>query len=101
MLFLQISRHSIESCPLHNEIVKKVYADAMIRMEPLLKKHGIKMIGGWGAMIEHTMIAVYEAPTMDALLKFALEPEMSRLNEYCMTEVIPVVTIQEAMKSMK
>jgi len=101
MLFLQISKHSIESCPMHNEIVSKVFKDSMAKMDQLLKKYGVKMVGGWAAMVEHTFAAVYEAPTMDALLKLASEPEMMKFNEYNMTELIPVMTLEESIKMMK
>lgn len=47
MLFLQISRHTPESCPMHNEKTKKLLADFMAKMGPLTKKHGIKLVGSW------------------------------------------------------
>jgi uncharacterized protein with GYD domain len=75
MLFLQISRHSIESCPMHNEKVKKVYADSFPKMAQLMKKYGIKMVGGWAALWEHLYVAVCEAPNMEALTKLSMEPE--------------------------
>jgi uncharacterized protein with GYD domain len=101
MLFLQISRHSIESCPLHNEKVKKVYVDSVAKMDQLMKKHGIKMVGGWAAMMEHLYVAVCEAPSMDALTKFSMEPEMMSWLAYNSTEILPVMTLEEAMKLMK
>jgi len=101
MLFLQISKHSIESCPMHNEKVKKVYADSYAKMGQLMKKHGIKMIGGWAAMMEHLFVGVCEAPTMDAVVKFSMEPEIMSLNLYTETVVQPVLTLEEAMKLMK
>jgi hypothetical protein len=53
MLFLQISKHSIESCPLHNEKVKKVYVDSFAKMGQLMEKQGIKLVGAWTAVLEH------------------------------------------------
>ena len=101
MLFLQISRHSIESCPRHNEKVKKVFDDSTAKMESLLQKHGIKMVGAWAAVMEHLFVAVYDAPSMDALLRFSMEPEMMDFSIYNETQLQPIVTIQEAMKMMK
>jgi uncharacterized protein with GYD domain len=93
MLFLQISRHSIESCPMNNEKVKKVYVDSFAKMGQLMKKYGIKMIGGWAAMTEHLNVAVCETPSMDALMKFSMEPEMMSWLAYNSTEIIPVMSL--------
>jgi hypothetical protein len=101
MLFLQISRHSIESCPMHNEKVKKIYADSYAKMDQLTKKHGIKAVGGWAAMMDHLTITVIDAPSIDALMKFSMEPEMMSWGQYNSTELVPVMTLEEAMKLMK
>jgi uncharacterized protein with GYD domain len=101
MLFLQISRHSIESCPMNNEKVKKVYVDSVATMDKLMKKHGIKMVGAWAAMNEHLFVAVCEAPTMDAVVKFGMEPENIRWGAYNETVVQPVMSLEEAMKMVK
>jgi hypothetical protein len=47
MLFLQISRHNPESCPMHNEKAKKATVDLMANMDRLFEKHGIKTVGSW------------------------------------------------------
>ena len=101
MLFLQISRHAPESCPMHNEKVKKATLDLMAKMEPLMKKHGIKMVGCWNSMSEHLVVVVYDAPSFEVLLKFSMEPEAMVWSSYQMTETMPVVTLEEAMKMLK
>jgi uncharacterized protein with GYD domain len=86
---------------MNNEKVKKVYVDSFAKMGQLMKKHGIKMVGGWAAMMEHLFVSVCEAPTMDALTKFSMEPEMMSWLAYNSTELVPVMTLEEAMKLMK
>jgi uncharacterized protein with GYD domain len=101
MLFLQISRHSPESCPMHNEKVKKATVDLMAKMEELMKKYGIKMVGCWNATPEHLIVSVFDAPSLEALLKFGMEPEAMAWMSYHMTETMPVMTLEESMKLLK
>ncbi|MCJ7423870.1 hypothetical protein MUP01_06330 [Candidatus Bathyarchaeota archaeon] len=98
MFFLQTARHSAESCPIHNEKVKKVMSDLMSHMEKLTKKHGIKVVGGWASIPEHLSVMVYDAPSMEAILKLSMEPEVMAWISYNTTETRPVMTIEEAMK---
>jgi uncharacterized protein with GYD domain len=101
MLFLQISKHAPESCPMHNEKVKKAAEDLMGKLGQLTKKHGIKIVGSWAAIPEHLMVIVYDAPNMEALIKFAMEPEAMNWSGYNTTETMPVMTTEEAMKFLK
>ena len=101
MLFLQISKHAPESCPMHNEKVKKATQALMTKMDSLIKKHGIKVIGGWNSMLDHLLVTVYDAPNMDAMLKFSMEPEVMTWLGYHTTETTPVMTIEESMKFLK
>jgi uncharacterized protein with GYD domain len=98
MLFLQISKHSIESCPLHNDKVKKVYVDSFAKMGQLMQKHGIKLVGGWTGVLDHLFVAVCEAPSMDALMRFSMEPEPMSWFEYNSTQILPVMSMEEGMK---
>lgn len=101
MLFLQISRHSPESCPMHNEKAKKTFVNLMAKMERLRKKYRIKMVGSWTAMPQHLIVSVYEAPSLEALMKFSMEPEIMAWMSYHTTETMPIKTVEEAMKMLK
>ena len=100
-LFLAISRHAPESCPMHNEKTKKAVVDLMGKLGQLTKKHGIKMVGSWTSVPEHLMIIVYDAPNMEALMKFGMEPEAMTWSGYNTTEIKPVMTTEEVMKFLK
>lgn len=101
MLFLQISRHSPESCPMHNEKVKKATVDLMAKFGSLTKKHGIKVIGGWHSSPDHQTVIVFDAPNLDSVMKFSMEPEVMIWSGYHTTEIKPVVTLEESMKFLK
>jgi uncharacterized protein with GYD domain len=101
MLFLQIAKHTAESCPMHNEKTKKLATDLMNKMGPLTKKYGVKVVGSWVSYPEHFMIAVYDAPNTEAMLKLSMEPEVMAFMGFNMTDMRPVMTLEEAMKLMK
>jgi len=101
MLFLQISKHAPESCPMHNETVKKLTADLMAKMDTLTKKHGIRVVGGWNSMPNHLIVMVYDAPSMEAVLKFSMEPEVMAWSWYHTTETRLVMALEESMKMLK
>jgi muconolactone delta-isomerase len=101
MLYLQITRHSIESCPMNNEKVKKATLNCMAKMEQINKKYGIKVVGMWSSPPEHMEWSVYDAPSMEALIKVSMEPEVMSYLKYNITEIHPVMTVEESVKLMK
>jgi hypothetical protein len=101
MLFLMISKHSPESCPFNNEKVKKITADVMAKSDQINKKYGIKTVGEWVSMPEHLMVAVYDAPSLEALMKVSMDPDLMKLLMYSTTEIHPVLTAEESMKLLK
>jgi hypothetical protein len=98
MLFLQISKHSPESCPIHHEKHKQATIDLMAKMDRLQAKHGIKEIGSWHSMPNHTLVAVFDAPNLEAAQKFGMEPEVTAWMAHNHTEIMPVTTAEDAMK---
>ena len=101
MLILQTSRHAPESCPMHNEKVNKATKDLMAKMDQLTKKHGIKVVGGWHSPPDHTTVVIYDAPNMEAVLSFSMEPEVMIWSAYHNTEIKPVMTIEESMNLLQ
>ena len=47
-----------------------------------VEKHGIKSIGSWFVPMEHLLIVIDEAPSLDASQKFLMEPEWMALLAY-------------------
>lgn len=101
MLFVQISKHSPESCPIHHEKHKKATIDLMAKMGRLQKKHKIKEIGSWASMPNHLLVAVFDAPSTEEAMRFAREPEVMAWMSHNDTQLMPVTTAEEAMKLLK
>jgi hypothetical protein len=99
-LFLEISKHNPESCPLVNEKVRKLNVDLMAKWDELSKKYNIKTVGMWASLSEHLMVAVYDAPNYEALVKVSMEPEVMNWGCYSTTEIRQVLTGEEAVKMM-
>ncbi len=100
MLFLQTSKHAPESCPMHNEKAKKATVDLTAKMDELLKKYGIKIVGGWNAPSDHSVVVVYDVPSFEVLMKFSMEPEVMDWSGYNTTETKAVLTLEESTKLM-
>lgn len=86
---------------MHNEKVRRITTDLMNKMDKLMKKYGIKVVGSWTSMPDHTNISVYDAPSMEVLLKCSMEPEIMAWLGYNMTETKPIMTLEDTMKLMK
>lgn len=99
---LKISRHSPENCPMNNETSKKLNSEVNAKLGELAKKHGVKVVGGWMVPNEHLMVMVYEASTMEAFQKFAMEPLIMKwLALQDTTEYKIAMTLEESMKLLK
>ncbi|MFH1327327.1 MAG: DUF3303 family protein [Candidatus Bathyarchaeota archaeon] len=99
--FLVIQRHSPENCPRHNEKTRKIRLEFMDKAEAIMKKHGVKMVGGWVVHAEHLTVAVFEAPSLEAFQKCAMEPEHEKMSAYNTMEVKLAMSIEEATKILK
>ena len=59
------------------------------------------MVGSWASIPYYSNIAVYDAPNMEAILKFSMEPEAVAWMSYNTTETKPIMTLEETMKLLK
>lgn len=101
VLFLQTSKHSPDSCPIHNKTVNKIFKNYNAKLGALLKKHGMKMVGGWVLMPEHTTVMIFDVPDPNAMIKFMGEPEFMAWQSYQIVKTRPVATWEEVMKKLK
>jgi hypothetical protein len=97
MLFLQISKHAPESCPLNNEKAMKINKSLNSNLDKLLRKYGVKMVGGWHDPNNHRFVMVWDA-SFEALMKLSMEPEMIAWGGFHNTEICPVMTFEESAK---
>jgi hypothetical protein len=101
MFYLQVARHSPESCPLHNEGAKNAYNKFYSKLNELMQKTGVKMVGGWVSTPEHLTVILYDMQTPEAMVAFMREPEVSAWLSYQVTETKPVQMLDEVMKMLK
>lgn len=101
-IFLKISKHSPENCPMVAEHAKKISLEVTSKMGELGKKHGVKVLGAWAVHQEHLLVMVYEAATLDAFQKFLMEPVVMKwINIQDTTEFKLAMTLEESMKLIK
>jgi len=97
--FLVIARHSPENCDWFNEKSRKATLEFMGKLDELLKKNGIKMLGAWTLdPAEHQSFWVFEAPSVEALQKFCMEPEALATIAYRTLEIKIAMSAEEEMK---
>jgi uncharacterized protein with GYD domain len=101
VLFLQTAKHSPESCPMHNEIVKKIFVNYNAKLGALLNKHGIKLVGGWAITPEHTSVMIFDAQDPNAMMKLMVEPEVMAWQGYQIIKTRPIFAMEEVMKLLK
>lgn len=100
---MQISKHNPEVCPAFNEHTKKSTVVLLQKMDSLLAKHGVKIAGMWNDHPGHLVYNIYEAPNMDSMMAFMMEPEMMSWLAYNTVELKVVLGPQEikAMFNLK
>jgi hypothetical protein len=101
MFFLQTARHTPESCPQHNMEARKVYNQFYAKLNELMQKNGVKMVGGWVSMPEHLIVFVYDVQDPVGMIRFMQEPEMVAWQSYQVVENRPVRMFDEAMTLLK
>jgi hypothetical protein len=99
--FLLISRHNPESCWMFNEKNRQIYADLFGRLEEILKKHQVTMIGCWFDIPGHALYEVYDAPSLDSFQKMGMEPEIASWSSFNTTQIITVSPLEKIREMMK
>jgi abortive infection bacteriophage resistance protein len=84
-----------------NEEARKMHLDLIEKLEVILKRHQIKMLGSWCAPLEHTKYDVFDAPSLEAFEKMATEPEILRWSAYNTVEMKLVYPFEELSKMLK
>jgi hypothetical protein len=97
MLFLQISKHAPESCPVNNEKSMKAWRALHAKWEQLIKKHGVKLIGGWHDTMNHRFVIVWDG-SFEKMMELSMEPEMMAFGAIHNNEFVPVTTLEESVK---
>jgi len=100
-IFLLISRHSPENCPMFNAKARKAMMEAMEKTDALMKKHRVKSLGSWAVTNEHMSFEVFEAPSLDDFWKLGMEPAILALGEFETMEIKMATTFEETAEMLK
>jgi len=101
VFFLMTARHSPESCPQHNAEARKVYNQFYAKLNDLMQKNGVKMVGGWVSMPEHLVVFVFDVQDSAGMIGFMREPDMVAWQSFHVVENRPVRMFDEAMALLK
>ncbi len=97
--FMVILRHSPENCDWFNEKSRKATLELMDKVDELMKKHDIKLLGAWTSdRGGHETFWVVEAPSVEAFQKFGMEPEVLATLAYRTMQTNIVMSLEEEMK---
>ncbi len=64
----------------------------------MLNKYGMKRIGTWIALGQHTSYWIFETPSLEAFKKFQREPEFWNLGALEVMQTKPVITMEKAIQ---
>ncbi len=99
--FLAVWTHDAPQCPIFNENSKKIMSEAMSQLPTLAKSHGIKVLGMWTAESNHTVYQVFDAPSVEELLKFSREPALYKVESISSASVTPVEPFEDRVRQLK
>ena len=102
--FVLITKHSPEDCPMFNAKALKVYMEAMEKMDALMKKHKVKLVGAAEVPNEHSTYEIYDAPTFEDFDKLGMEPAIIALGQFITMEIKPAMSpedMEQMLKHMK
>ncbi|WJI10482.1 hypothetical protein FGU46_10465 [Methanobacterium sp. CWC-01] len=79
-LFILDMKHLPDMCPMFNPEVKHTFFERSSHMEEVAAKLDVKIVLNMGVAIEHNIIMVLEAPSVQAVENFIMEMQFSSFN---------------------
>lgn len=79
-VFILDMKHVPDRCPMFNEGVRKIFLEKSDKMEEIAGKLDIKVLVNVAVTIEHNIIMVLEAPSVEAVENFVMEMEFASFN---------------------
>jgi len=99
--FLMITKHAPDKCPMYNETAKRAWAKLFASQGEKQTKYGVKIIGGWTVHGEHQTFGVFDAPSLEALHAYMLDPDVLAVNASDIIEVKMVMGMEEVAKMLQ
>jgi len=101
MFVMHVTTHPAELCPSHEPRFRPVTVNWYEKVGVTAAKHDVKFIGSYTDTMAHTIYALYETPSMDAMSQLAMEPEMAALGMFCTGRMFPVFDHETVLKMIK
>jgi len=84
-----------------NEKTRQIHVNLLNKLESLLKKYNISLLGAWFVLPEHTLYEVFDAPSLDVFQKMAMEPEIVQWSAFNTMEIKMVTSVNDVMGLLK
>jgi L-rhamnose mutarotase len=84
-----------------NEKTRQIHVNLLNKLESLLKKYNIALLGAWFVLPEHTLYEVFDAPSLEAFQKMAMEPEILQWSAFNTMEIKMVATVEDVKRLLK
>jgi len=84
-----------------NEKTRQIHLNLISKLESFQKKYNITLLGAWFVLPEHTLYEVFDAPSLDAFQKMAMEPEIVQWSAFNTMEIKIVATVNDVMGLLK
>jgi L-rhamnose mutarotase len=81
-----------------NEKTRQIHLNLLNKLESLLKKYNIKLLGAWFVLPEHTLYEVFDAPSLDVFQKMAMEPEIVQWSAFNTMKIKLVATVDDVTR---
>jgi hypothetical protein len=99
--FMVISKHTPESCWMFNVKTRQIHVNLIKNLESLLKKHQTTMLGCWFDLPGHTLYEVYDCPSLEAMQKLIIEPEIAAWSSFNSIEIKLMTTVDDVSKILQ
>jgi L-rhamnose mutarotase len=84
-----------------NEKTRQIHKNLLSRLESFLKKYQITLLGAWFVLPEHTLYEVFDAPSLEAFQKMAMEPEILQWSAFNTMEIKLAATVDDVKRFLK
>jgi hypothetical protein len=95
MQYVILGQHPPDLCPTSNVKTRERVGQMMTQMEAAQQKHQVRVLSGHVLGASHRMVALTEAPTVEAVRDFVMETGLVQWNS---VEIYPSWALDEAIR---
>ncbi len=94
MLYMAVSTHGPETCPLGREDIREAAMDGARSFREIAEKHGVDVKGVWVSMAAHRTWSLCEAESAHAVEEVVVEAGMAAWNSI---HIYPAASLEDTM----